>query len=158
VQEAEQWRSSYFGTALPRGSLCWTWQFGRLGTGRAHQDPFVSFSPFFRRRGHQLTSFFITHRFYAIGLQTQTGSGPTARYHGPVDALRKIHRTDGIRGVYHGQVTTLAREIHGYGVYFAAYEALVARELRQKGITRKDLPVSSAIMYGAASGYAMWLT
>lgn len=95
---------------------------------------------------------------YTTGLQTQTGSGPTAQYHGPVDALRKIHRTDGLRGVYHGQVTTLAREIHGYGVYFAAYEALVARELREKGITRKDLPVSSAIMYGAASGYAMWLT
>lgn len=72
--------------------------------------------------------------------------------------MRKIHRTDGIRGVYHGQATTLAREFHGYGIYFAAYEALVARELKKKGITRKELPVSSAILYGASAGYAMWLS
>ena len=69
------------------------------------------------------------------GLQTQA---PTAdgkvMFTGPVDALSKIYRTDGIRGIYHGQAATFARyvgelivsvdspltmksfsELHGYG-------------------------------------------
>lgn len=50
-------------------------------------------------------------------------------------------------------------EFHGYGMYFFAYEWLVQRELQGTvGKTRRDLPVSSAIMYGMGAGYAMWLT
>lgn len=39
-----------------------------------------------------------------------------------------------------------------------SYEALVARELKSKGITRKELPLSSSVLYGAAAGYCMWLS
>ena len=41
---------------------------------------------------------------------------------------------------------------------FLAYELLVARELQRTSSTRAQLPLSSAMMYGAAAGYAMWLT
>lgn len=40
-----------------------------------------------------------------IRLQTQTSN----IYSGPVDAVKKIYRADGLRGVYHGQGATLAR-------------------------------------------------
>lgn len=50
------------------------------------------------------------------------------------------------------------REIHGYGSYFALYEALVAMHLRRDpSLTRGSLPLSSAGMYGALSGVGMWL-
>lgn len=45
-----------------------------------------------------------------IRLQTQSGvKADKGYYSGPVDALRKIYRTDGVRGIYHGQGATLAR-------------------------------------------------
>ncbi len=40
-----------------------------------------------------------------IRLQTQTSN----IYSGPLDAVKKIYRADGLRGVYHGQGATLAR-------------------------------------------------
>ena len=50
------------------------------------------------------------------------------------------------------------REGLGYGFYFAAYELLVQREMEKKGIGRKEIPMTSAIGYGALAGWAMWLT
>ncbi|SCZ89677.1 BZ3500_MvSof-1268-A1-R1_Chr9g10549 [Microbotryum saponariae] len=89
-----------------------------------------------------------------IRLQTQT----TALYSGPVDAISKIYRTDGIRGIYKGQGITLLREFHGYGAYFLGYEAFVEYQLRSKNLTRKELPMASAALGGVAAGYAMWFT
>ncbi|KAB8256702.1 mitochondrial carrier domain-containing protein [Aspergillus pseudonomiae] len=60
-----------------------------------------------------------------IRLQTQP-HGATRIYNGPWDYALKLLRTAGIRGIYRGQAATLLREIHGYGVWFAAYEGLMA--------------------------------
>lgn len=43
-------------------------------------------------------------------------------------------------------------------MYFLAYEYLVQREMEKDNIGRKDIPMTSAILYGAAAGYAMWLS
>lgn len=43
-------------------------------------------------------------------------------------------------------------------MYFLVYEALVANELSKSNASRKDLPLTSAMGYGALAGYAMWFT
>ncbi|GAA5861157.1 hypothetical protein JCM1840_003098 [Sporobolomyces johnsonii] len=89
-----------------------------------------------------------------IRLQTQQDG----RYTGPVDAIRKIYRTDGLRGVYQGQGATLAREAHGYGVYFAVYELLVAREIKSNGLQgRGELSLGKSAVFGATAGWVMWM-
>lgn len=116
----------------------------------------------------------------STGLQTQTSN----IYSGPLDAVKKIYRADGIRGVFHGQGATLARsvfslaraeqvamsspadplhfarrsEFHGFGMYFLSYEALVAHHQTANGCKRTDIPVPMAAAYGALAGWAMWLT
>jgi solute carrier family 25 carnitine/acylcarnitine transporter 20/29 len=89
-----------------------------------------------------------------IRLQTQSSTNPA--FKGPLDALKKIYATDGIRGVYHGQVATILRymifflatkkktfsdlvpdrEFHGYGCYFLYYEYQVQRACLTRKIER----------------------
>ncbi|KAI0001277.1 mitochondrial carrier domain-containing protein [Russula compacta] len=89
-----------------------------------------------------------------IRLQTQSNTNPV--YRGPFDAIKKIASKHGIRGIYKGQNVTFLREATGYGVYFWAYEKLVQREMALKGIRREQISPGSAILYGAAAGYALW--
>lgn len=87
------------------------------------------------------------------GLQTQSNTNPV--YRGPFDAIKQIGSKYGIRGIYKGQNVTFLREAAGYGVYFWAYEKLVQREMAKKGILREQISPGSAILYGAAAGYAV---
>ncbi|KAJ3865566.1 mitochondrial carrier domain-containing protein [Lentinula novae-zelandiae] len=89
-----------------------------------------------------------------IRLQTQPSINPP--YNGPFDAMRKIYTAHGIGGIFKGQGVTFLREATGYGVYFLAYEKLVQREMRLKGIRREELSPMNAVLYGAAAGYALW--
>ncbi|KAJ7581560.1 mitochondrial carrier [Mycena floridula] len=89
-----------------------------------------------------------------IRLQTQPSKNPP--YNGPFDAMKKIASAHGIAGIYKGQAVTFLREATGYGVYFLAYEKLVQREMRIKGVKRDQINPFSPILYGAAAGYALW--
>ncbi|KAJ2349164.1 Mitochondrial carrier protein ymc2 [Coemansia sp. RSA 2618] len=92
-----------------------------------------------------------------VRLQVQT-SGAAAQYKGPGDCIRQIYRSFGMAGIYKGQVPTLLRELNGYGMYFLAYEALVQRTMAETGKARADISSALVCMYGAAAGFAMWLT
>jgi solute carrier family 25 carnitine/acylcarnitine transporter 20/29 len=88
-------------------------------------------------------------------LQVQTGTGFT----GPLDCIQKIYRSHGLAGIYKGQAITMAREFQGYGAYFLAYEWLVQKSMKENGLTnRSELETWKVCLYGAAAGYAMWLT
>ncbi|TFY82451.1 hypothetical protein EWM64_g1557 [Hericium alpestre] len=89
-----------------------------------------------------------------IRLQTQSNTNPI--YRGPFDAIKKISSTNGIAGIFKGQNVTFVREAVGYGVYFWVYEKLVQREMSKTGIRRDQLSATSAMLYGAASGWALW--
>ena len=53
---------------------------------------------------------------------------------------------------------TFSSEAHGYGVYFAVYELLVANEIKSKGLkSRDELNLGKSAMFGAAAGWGMWL-
>ncbi|KAJ1799279.1 Mitochondrial carrier protein ymc2 [Coemansia sp. RSA 2399] len=92
-----------------------------------------------------------------VRLQVQT-AGASAQYKGPLDCIRQIYGSAGIGGIYKGQVPTIIREFNGYGMYFLAYEALVQREVAKTGMARSELSSGLVCLYGAAAGFAMWLT
>ena len=52
----------------------------------------------------------------------------------------------------------LCREAVGYAAYFASYEWLVQKEMERKHITRKEIGMGTAALYGACAGYAMWFS
>ncbi|ORX97735.1 mitochondrial carrier [Basidiobolus meristosporus CBS 931.73] len=79
-------------------------------------------------------------------------------YTGPVDCIQKIYKSHGLSGIYKGQVATMIREFQGYGAYFLAYEYLVQRAIQKENKRRDELPTWKVCAYGAAAGYAMWLT
>lgn len=91
-----------------------------------------------------------------IRLQTQP-HGAGQLYRGPWDCARKISRVAGVGAIYRGQVVTLLREFHGYGVWFAAYEGLlsVLQERTQK--ERHELPNWQIAVCGGLAGEALWL-
>ncbi|KAK9720277.1 Mitochondrial carrier protein ymc2 [Basidiobolus ranarum] len=103
-------------------------------------------------------------------LQVQTSSAPAIAsgagsqvpskvfYTGPVDCIQKIYKSHGLRGIYKGQVATMIREFQGYGAYFLAYEYLVQRAMQAENKARDQLPTWKVCTFGAAAGYAMWLT
>lgn len=85
----------------------------------------------------------------------QTQPDKARLYAGPWDAVRKIYASNGIAGIYKGQVATLWREASGYGVYFWTYEKLMQREMTQKGIRRDQVNPAKTVLFGAASGYTV---
>ncbi|CAG8628694.1 24269_t:CDS:2 [Gigaspora margarita] len=93
------------------------------------------------------------------GLQVQitpTKSNSSANksmlYSGPIDCIKKIYSSHGIRGIYKGQMITMAREFQGYGTYFFLYEFLKRTE--GKG---REIESWKAYLFGALAGYGMWL-
>ncbi|KAI8873719.1 mitochondrial carrier [Ramicandelaber brevisporus] len=94
-----------------------------------------------------------------IRLQVQTSaSGAGAQFSGPFDCVRKLYSANGLRGVYQGQAITLLREFHGYGAYFMAYEWLVQDSMARLGVKREELPTWRLCSFGAAAGWAMWIS
>lgn len=87
-----------------------------------------------------------------IRLQTQTGSGASVQFKGPVDCLKKLWSNGQLM---RGLTPTMLRESHGCGVYFLTYEALVSQQVKS-GIDRKDIPAWKLCLYGAASGTLLW--
>lgn len=92
-----------------------------------------------------------------IRLQTQTGL--VKQFNGPIDCLSKIYKQNGLSlGIFKGLAPTLFRESVGLGIYFATYEALIARELGlNKAIQRKDIPGWKLCLFGGLSGYTLWI-
>lgn len=88
-----------------------------------------------------------------IRLQTQTAE--VKLYNGPIDAIKKMYAGSGINGIFRGIFPTMIREGHGMGAYFLAFEALVDRDCKNNGISRKDIPGWRLCMYGACAGYAV---
>ncbi len=51
-------------------------------------------------------------------------NGGSNLYKGPVDCIRSIYHSHGIRGCFRGLNATILREIPGFSMYIASYEVL----------------------------------
>ncbi|CEH13683.1 mitochondrial carrier [Ceraceosorus bombacis] len=89
-----------------------------------------------------------------IRLQTQKNN----QFKGPLDCARQIIRASGVSGIFRGMIPTFAREGHGMGCYFLTYEYLVQQLLAKTGKTRSEMPAIYAVLFGASSGLAVWLS
>ncbi|KAG7901908.1 hypothetical protein KL905_000852 [Ogataea polymorpha] len=91
-----------------------------------------------------------------IRLQTQTTG--TKTFNGPLDVIKKLYHTGGIKLIYRGLGPTLARESLGSGAYFLTFEALVKNEIESRNIARKDIENWKLCVFGALAGYGMWFS
>lgn len=92
-----------------------------------------------------------------IRLQTQTGS--VKEFNGPIDCFKKLSKNGlfSSSGVFKGLTPTLFRESVGLGIYFATYEALIAREFDKFKVKRTDIPAWKLCLFGGLSGYTLWI-
>jgi solute carrier family 25 carnitine/acylcarnitine transporter 20/29 len=88
-----------------------------------------------------------------IRLQVQSGNDG---YKGPKDFISKTFKQYGFAGLYKGQGVTLLREGHGYGVYFALYEYLTQKHMRDNNLSRKDVSTMVQLINGSTTGIVLW--
>ncbi|EGV65156.1 hypothetical protein CANTEDRAFT_113631 [Yamadazyma tenuis ATCC 10573] len=93
-----------------------------------------------------------------IRIRLQIQSGSVKQFNGPIDCFSKIYKQNGLySGIFKGLTPTLVRESIGLGIYFATYEALIARETGNKKIARADIPGWKLCLFGGLSGYTLWI-
>ncbi|XP_014615471.1 PREDICTED: mitochondrial ornithine transporter 1 [Polistes canadensis] len=75
---------------------------------------------------------------------------------GPWELTRNILREQGIRGLFTGLTSTIAREMPGYFFFFGGYE--VTRELLAKSNQKRDdIGWQKTMIAGAVGGTVLWL-
>ncbi|CAG8748802.1 26871_t:CDS:2, partial [Dentiscutata erythropus] len=86
-----------------------------------------------------------------------SASTQTQLYSGPIDCIKKIYSSYGIRGIYKGQVITMIREFQGFGGYFFVYEYLLQRAMIKENTKREQVAKWKLLLFGAAAGFGMWI-
>ncbi|PYH76189.1 mitochondrial carrier protein [Aspergillus uvarum CBS 121591] len=162
----------YKGTLMPLlgVSACVSISFGALHTfrqaiescnrqTRPSHDRTLSLPQFYiAGAGAGLVTSIVSGPVEHIRIRLQTQPHGTGRiYMGPFDCARKLIRAGGLAGLYRGQVMTIVREMHGYGVWFATYEGLVRWAMHRQRKRREELPGWQIAVYGGLAGEALWL-
>lgn len=76
------------------------------------------------------------------------------RYQGPMDCVRQIHSTNGVRGFFQGFGITALREAPAFGIYFASYEFFMSCFQRADNGPIGAFPI---LMAGGLSGIVSWV-
>lgn len=92
-----------------------------------------------------------------LQVQGKADSGVALKYFGTLDCAKKIFSTYGIKGLYQGYPSTLAREVPAYAAYFGIYESLMGHSEKKYG-DRKKIPKMNVLSYGAIAGIVLWLS
>lgn len=78
------------------------------------------------------------------------------RHVGPWNLTRQILREQGVRGLFTGLSSTIAREMPGYFFFFGGYEG--TRELlATAGQSRDEIGWQKTMIAGAVGGTVLWL-
>lgn len=83
--------------------------------------------------------------------------GKMRQYSGPLDCIKQISATAGLRGVFKGQGVAILREFQAYGCYFVAFESSMNQMTQLRGKTRGQLSTWEIAPCGAAAGIAFWV-
>lgn len=90
-----------------------------------------------------------------VQLQNQTQSSTVTALKGPIDCLKKMYATGGIRYCFKGMFPTTLREL-SFGPYFLAYEA-ICRGLTPAGAdSTYELSGPKVILAGGSAGIVAW--
>ena len=95
-------------------------------------------------------------------LQAQIAGGGAAStsgggYSGPIDIVRRVVGSEGVRGLWKGNVSCLAREVPGNMAWYGAYEGGVRLAQVNLGYDDKEkLPLGYHAGAGAIAGVAYW--
>eukprot|EP01098_Paradermamoeba_levis_P007529 TRINITY_DN3116_c0_g1_i1.p1 TRINITY_DN3116_c0_g1~~TRINITY_DN3116_c0_g1_i1.p1 ORF type:complete len:317 (-),score=105.13 TRINITY_DN3116_c0_g1_i1:143-1015(-) len=84
-------------------------------------------------------------------LQTQGQAGEKAQFKGPVDVVKHLYRTGGMRSIFKGTVATLWRDVPGSMAWFGMYEYL-----KSIGGAYSTNPFYT-LMAGGLAGVSNWL-
>jgi len=76
---------------------------------------------------------------------------------GPFKLCKQIYQQSGIRGFYHGLVSTFAREMPGYFFFFGMYEFSRSR-LTPKNKTKDDIGILKTALCGGLGGVSLWIS
>ncbi|KAB8247941.1 mitochondrial carrier domain-containing protein [Aspergillus flavus] len=93
-----------------------------------------------KRPGHDSTLSIPQYYLAGAGAGVATSIISVQIYNGPLGCALKLIGTAGIASIYRGQAVILLREIHGYGVWLAAYEGLVGIAMARQQKEREELP------------------
>lgn len=98
-----------------------------------------------------------------IRLQLQSSSPTATEPHsvvsrrGPVNVVKSIWRTEGLKGVYQGFSITVLRDAPAHGFYFWTYE--YTREKLHPGCRKSgDESLRTMLVAGGLAGVASWIT
>lgn len=162
IMKTENVAGFYKGTLTPLLGIgaCVSIQFGALEAikrAMASKDKQLSLGQLYvAGAGSGLANSFLSGPIEHVRIRLQVQSAGHAVYSGPLDFAKNVYSKYGLAGIYKGQGITLVREIHGYGIYFAVYEYLVQREMKEQGVTRSQVSSWKQLMFGAVSGYTLW--
>ncbi|GBG29109.1 Mitochondrial substrate carrier family protein S [Hondaea fermentalgiana] len=84
-------------------------------------------------------------------------SATTKTYSGPIDVVRKTVQKEGVRGLWKGNLSCLAREVPGNIAWFGVYEIVRNQIQRVFNYERQqDVPLYWIAFSGACAGVAYW--
>ncbi|CAJ1957857.1 unnamed protein product [Cylindrotheca closterium] len=92
------------------------------------------------------------------GAAAASAAGPPrfTQYKGPIDVMVQTIKNEGLfRGLYRGNVSTLAREVPGNFVWFGTYET-ICHSMIPEGGTKADLSPAAHWLGGAMAGAGYW--
>jgi hypothetical protein len=87
-------------------------------------------------------------------LQVQDKGGGKA-YAGNIDCLKRVYASEGLSGIYRGNISMMAREAPGFGVYFSVYEATKRALCPDLGKGESE-PMWVEAVGGATTGAVTW--
>lgn len=84
-------------------------------------------------------------------LQVQDGHAIN-NYRGPLDCVKHIFKSNGLRGLFLGYNITLCREVPSFGFYFAMYE------YAKRGVIDRQYSAHTAMLTaGGLAGVGSWI-
>ncbi|KAK1130956.1 hypothetical protein K0M31_017261 [Melipona bicolor] len=91
-----------------------------------------------------------------VQMETKSSLSVIKKEIGPWGLTREILKEQGVRGLFTGLSSTIAREMPGYFFFFGGYE--VTRELlRKPDESRNDIGWQKTMVAGAVGGSVLWL-
>lgn len=89
-------------------------------------------------------------------LQVQQAATGPPKYKGPVDVVKSLYRTGGIRSIYRGTCATLLRDVPANAAYFTSYE-IFKRNMAPAGGDPGQLSLGRTLLAGGLAGICNWL-